>query len=187
VQSVAEITFTDRRLRIVPDEVFLGNVSGEVTATVNQACLAAGLPEIKAGDKWVFYIKTKMYLYPQANPPYITTDGMMVAFDSPSKPVDLAGHDLCLLRLRLDASESCFVAMTAEPDIFCGWEGASLPPTNPFPHYVPQLPGTILKPEGIDLTTVSVPPEFRSRNSKTTNDTVVRVQSRAWPSCFPRY
>jgi len=51
VRSVVEIGDTDKRLQLVPDEVFLGDSASEVTATTNQACLHA---EIEAGDKWLF-------------------------------------------------------------------------------------------------------------------------------------
>jgi hypothetical protein len=107
VRSAVEITFTDKRLQIIPDEVFLGDVAGEITATVNQACLPENLPEIRAGDKWVFYLRTKKYLHPDAKTPYISTDGLIVVFDSPSKPVSQAQNDICLLRHHSDESESC--------------------------------------------------------------------------------
>jgi hypothetical protein len=38
VKSATEISDTDKRLELIPDEIFLGSAS-EVTATVNQACL----------------------------------------------------------------------------------------------------------------------------------------------------
>jgi hypothetical protein len=80
VHSAVELTDTDKRLKITPDEVFLGDAAGEITAIVNQACLPENLPEIKAGDKWLFYLRTKRYLHPESKPPYITTDGLMVPF-----------------------------------------------------------------------------------------------------------
>src|SRR5260370_3141273 len=86
VQSAVEISFTDKRLQIIPDEIFLGDVGGEITATVNQACLPETFPEIKAGDKWLFFLIHKRDLHPEAKPAYMTTDGLMVLFDSPSKP-----------------------------------------------------------------------------------------------------
>lgn len=58
VQSVTEISDTDRRLDITPDEVFLGDSKGPASTTVNQACLTPNDPEIKAGDKWLFYLRT---------------------------------------------------------------------------------------------------------------------------------
>jgi len=188
VQSVVEVSVTDKRLRIVPDEVFLGEVAGEVTATVNQACLTARFPEIKAGDKWVFYLRTKMYLHPHSNLPFITTDGLIVVFDSPSKPVAQAGYDLCLLRLQSDSSKSCFAAKTAEPDYICGWDGTASPAINPFPRDVLQMPKTILQPDGVDLTTVTVPPELHAPDSKSSTVKWVTVKPWPWPqSCSPQY
>ena|SRR5579859_5531738 len=61
VQSVTEISETDRRLQIRPVEVLFGHSNGTVTATVNQACITPNDPEIKAGDKWVFYLRTRKY------------------------------------------------------------------------------------------------------------------------------
>src|SRR5882724_4149401 len=57
VKSVTEISFTDKRLVLIPEEVFLGPAT-EVTATVNQGCLPPNEPEIKAGDRWLFYLQS---------------------------------------------------------------------------------------------------------------------------------
>ena len=102
VQSAVEVTDTDKRLHITPDEVFLGVVAGEVTALVNQACMPKNLPEIKSGDKWLFYLLAIQHLHREANPPYITSDGLAVSFDSPSKPVSQAQDEICLLRHHSD-------------------------------------------------------------------------------------
>ena len=189
VQSVVEVSFTDRRLRIISDEVFLGYVAGEVTATVNQACLPEEFPEIKAGDKWVFCLKTKKYLRPEANPPYITTDGLMVVFDSPGKPVSQAGYDLCLLRLHSDVNESCAEAMTTpppEPDLFCGWNGTASPLANPFIHADQQPVHATFQPYVLNIANVAVPKEFRARPSSAGNDGGLILQPRTWPQeCSP--
>jgi hypothetical protein len=103
VQSVVEITDTDKRLEITPDEVLRGDAAGKITAIVNQACMPQNLPEIKAGDRWLFYLFAKRYLHPEANPPYITSDGLVLHFDSPSKPVSQAQNDICLLRHHSDS------------------------------------------------------------------------------------
>lgn len=55
VKSMTEISDTDKRLGLIPDETFLGPAT-EVTATVNQACMPLNEPEIQAGDKWLFYL-----------------------------------------------------------------------------------------------------------------------------------
>lgn len=58
VRSAVKISETDKRLDLIPDEVFAGD-SSELTASVNQACLPKNEPEIKAGDRWLFYVRPK--------------------------------------------------------------------------------------------------------------------------------
>jgi len=60
VRSAVDVSDTEKRLELIPDEVFLGNTS-ELTATVNQECLAENQPEIQAGDQWLFYVRPKRY------------------------------------------------------------------------------------------------------------------------------
>jgi hypothetical protein len=78
---VTEISDTDRRLEISPEENFLGDSKGTVTATVNQACLTPNDPEIKAGDRWLFYIRANE-----------------IPFDGPSKPLSQAQENVAQLR-----------------------------------------------------------------------------------------
>ncbi len=184
VQSVVEISFTDRRLQIIPDEIFLGDVAGKITATVNQACLPENLPEIKAGDKWLFFLRTKKYLHPDANPPYITTDGLMVVFDSPAKPVAQAEYDICLLRYRSDLHESCIAAMTPrDTHECCVWQGQPFPLASPFPRsfLFRQLPTAAFQLDGIDLKRITAPLEFRAHDPKTVNARGVIQQTRPFP------
>jgi hypothetical protein len=56
VKSATEISDTDRRLVVIPDEIFLGPAT-EVTVRVNQACLPVNETEIQAGDRWLFFVK----------------------------------------------------------------------------------------------------------------------------------
>jgi hypothetical protein len=183
VQSAVEISFTDKRLQIVPDEISLGDVADEITATVNQACLPENLPEIKAGDKWLFFLRTKKYLHPDANPPYITTDGLMVDFESPAKPVSLAEYDICLLRLHSDLDESCIALMPTRPRdtfSFCELKVTPFPFTNPFPRPSP------FQEHGIKLAHISPPPEFRTHDANGLSATGGILQTRGWPpSCSP--
>ena len=81
VRSVTEISHTDRRLEISPEENFLGDSKGTVTATVNPACLTPNDPEIKAGDRWLFYIRANE-----------------IPFDGPSKPLSQAQENVAQLR-----------------------------------------------------------------------------------------
>jgi len=189
VQSAVEISLTDKRLQIIPDEILFGDVAREIIATVNQACLPENLPEIKAGDKWLFFLRTKQYLHPDANPPYITTDGLMVDFESPAKPVSLAEYDICNLRRRSDLAESCIALMPSrprEPDLSCGLKG--FPSSNPFPRSVPlqESGNSAFQRDGINLKRIAAPPEFRAPDLNALNATGVILQTRRWlSSCSP--
>jgi hypothetical protein len=97
VQSVTEISDTDRRLDITPDETFLGDSKGPVSTTVNQACLTPNDPEIKAGDKWLFYLRTYRAFRTDGKPIYRTVQ-LEMPFDGPSKPSAQAQEDLAQLR-----------------------------------------------------------------------------------------
>lgn len=83
VRSSVEVGDTDKRLEIVPDEVFVGD-SSEATAITNQACLHT---DIQAGDKWLFYL----YRDPKS-------DALVLGYDSPSKPMSEAEDDISMLR-----------------------------------------------------------------------------------------
>jgi hypothetical protein len=175
VDSAVEISFTDKRLQIVPDEVFLGHATGAITATVNQACLPEGLPEIKAGDKWIFYLRTN-----------VNTADFWVISDSPSMPVSQARYDICLLRLYRDDDESCGEPPTPRRlarSIDCDLDVQSFQVANPVapPISLGRQPAPILS-NGIDLTRVTVPPEFR-HVSRTGNDIGIYLQAyRGCPS-----
>jgi hypothetical protein len=82
VKSAIEISDTDKKLTLIPDEVFSGDRDSEVTATVDQACMPQGQPEIQAGQKWLFYLG----------------EGGDLPFDSPSKPLAEAQDDIATLR-----------------------------------------------------------------------------------------
>lgn len=97
VMSAVDISDTDKRLEISPDETFLGDSKSVVTVTVNQACLTPNDPEIKAGDKWLFYIRKK-FLNREKNTFSITTDELEIPFDSRSKPLPQAQDDVAMLR-----------------------------------------------------------------------------------------
>jgi hypothetical protein len=189
VQSAVEISSTDKRLQIIPDEILFGDVAREITATVNQACLPENLPEIKAGDKWLFFLRTKQYLHPAANPPYITTDGLMVDFESPAKPVSLAEYDICNLRRHSDLAESCIALMPSrppEPDLSCGLK--RFPSSNPFPRPVPlqESGNSAFQGDGMNLKRIAAPPEFRAPDPNALNATGVILQTRRWlSSCSP--
>ena len=84
VKSAIDIGEADKLLQLVPDEVFVGDPAGEVMAITNQACLRR---EIRVGEKWLFYL----YRNNQTN-------GLVLPYDSPSKPLEEAQQELGILR-----------------------------------------------------------------------------------------
>ena len=82
VKSVTEISFTDKRLVLIPEEVFLGPAS-EVTATVNQGCLPLNEPELKDGDRWLFYLQSPGFPGTEEK-----AKELVLPYDSRSGPVD---------------------------------------------------------------------------------------------------
>lgn len=190
VQSVVEISFADRRLRIVPEEILFGEIAGDITATVNQACLAEDLPEIKAGDKWLFFLRPIKHLHPDANPPYITTDGLMVDVESHAEPVSLAEYDICLLRLRSDLDESCTALMPDRPrdaSVFCALELTPAPFANPFPRpsLLQEPRKSQLQEDETDMAHIPAPPEFRVPTPDTLNVPGFMLQTLPPLSCPP--
>lgn len=83
VSSFVEVGDTDKRLEIVPDEVFVGDSSYAI-AIANQACLHT---DIQAGDKWLFFL----YRDPKS-------DALVLGYDGPSKPMSEAEDDISMLR-----------------------------------------------------------------------------------------
>jgi hypothetical protein len=75
--------------------VFVGDNSA-VTATVKEACLPEDEPELKVGDKCLFYIRPKPYVDEITH--HIGTRGFEVPWHSPSKPVSEANDDIATLR-----------------------------------------------------------------------------------------
>src|SRR5215469_11513179 len=84
VKSAFDVGETDKLLQLIPDEVFLGDAASEVLALTNQACLHK---EIRAGEKWLLYL----YRDPKTN-------GLVLPYDSPSKPMAEAQDDIARLR-----------------------------------------------------------------------------------------
>ncbi len=93
VKSAVDISETDKRLALIPDEVFLGDPASEVTATVNQACMPQNQPEIQTGDKWLFYLRSDGF--PGADG---SASKLTLPFDSPSKPLARAQDDIATFR-----------------------------------------------------------------------------------------
>jgi hypothetical protein len=89
VASVVEISDAEKRLELIPDEVFLGDPVSKVMAIVNQVCLPQRYLEIQSGDKWLFYLRRD---------PYSGTNDLVLPFLSPSKPLSQAEDDVATLR-----------------------------------------------------------------------------------------
>jgi hypothetical protein len=85
VKSATEVGDIHKRLQLIPDEVFLGDSIGEVTAVTNQACLHT---EIDVGQKWLFYL----------DPAQEIPDQLVLGYDGPSKPIAEAQSDIAMLR-----------------------------------------------------------------------------------------
>jgi len=83
IRSSVEVGDTDKRLEIVPDEVFVGD-SSDATAITNQACLHT---DIQAGDKWLVYL----YRDPR-------NDTLVLSYDGPSQPISEAEDGISVLR-----------------------------------------------------------------------------------------
>lgn len=97
VKSAVDISDTDKRLVLIPDEVFLGDPASEVTATVNQACMPQNQPEVQTGDKWLFYLRANRFFRADGKSSYGSNE-LTIPFDSPSKPLSQAQDDIATLR-----------------------------------------------------------------------------------------
>jgi len=95
VRSAERVSESDKRLELVPDEAFVGDKSA-VTATIREACLPEDEPELKVGDKWLFYIRPKPYAHEITH--RVGARGFEVPWSSPSKPVSEANDDIATLR-----------------------------------------------------------------------------------------
>ena len=84
VLSAAEISETEKRLLLVPEEVFSGDVPDQVTVTTNQG---ACLPDIQPGDRWLFYLQSDN-----------ETNELFLGYGSPSGPVTDTQKSIATLR-----------------------------------------------------------------------------------------
>ena len=84
VQSVTEISKAERRLQVTPKEIFRGNPADWLTVTTSKG---ACLPELKAGDEWLFYLERDK-----------NTKELVLAYDSPSAPIAKTQKNIALLR-----------------------------------------------------------------------------------------
>jgi hypothetical protein len=98
VKSAFDIGESDKLLQLIPDEVFLGEPASEVMAVANQACLRH---EILGGQKWLFYLHRDT-----------RTNGLVLGYDSPSKPIAEAQDDIAKLRHLRTLGDSGLLAGT---------------------------------------------------------------------------
>lgn len=98
VKSAIDIEESDKLLQLIPDEVFLGDPASEVLAIANQACLRR---EIRTGEKWLFYLSRNTL-----------TNGLVLGYDSPSKPFGQAQTDIARLRHLQKLNDSGLLAGT---------------------------------------------------------------------------
>jgi hypothetical protein len=102
VLSAQNISDTEKRLELLPEEVFVGDKI-EVTATVKEACLPANEPELKVGDKWLVFIRPKSYVDEITR--HIVTRGLEMPWYGPSKPITEAEDDIATLRRMVELTD----------------------------------------------------------------------------------
>lgn len=85
VLSATDISDTEQRLWLRPEETFLGDPPSEITVTTQQgACLAS----FKPGDQWLFYLQNDRQ----------EENHLLLPYGSPSAPVTKAQENIALLR-----------------------------------------------------------------------------------------
>lgn len=85
VLSVVEMAGMEKRLRLMPEESFLGDPGKELTVITSQG---ACFPDIKAGDEWLFYL--------QHDPD--KPKRLLLAYGSPSGPAADSQNEIARLR-----------------------------------------------------------------------------------------
>lgn len=90
----------EKTLVLMPEENFVGSYNGAIEVTTSQGdCL----PEIAAGDKWLFYLRLDR-----------KTKKMVLAYGSPSAPLSDAEKDVLLLRRLRTMSQAGVVLGTVQ-------------------------------------------------------------------------
>ena len=95
VTAATEITETEKRLQVTPEEMFLGAAS-QLTVTTNQG---ACLPEILPGDQWLFYLRRDD-----------TTKALLLEYGDPSEPIADAQPAITRLRRLAAMTDSGIIA-----------------------------------------------------------------------------
>jgi hypothetical protein len=115
VMSTTEISETEKLLQVLPEEVFLGHTTGVLAISTNQG---ACLPDISAGDKWLFYLREEK------------TDTPVLAYGSPSKTVADAQEDIALLRRISKMTNSGLLTGNVNRAV---WNDNEMEPSAPLP------------------------------------------------------
>jgi hypothetical protein len=113
VKSAIDISDTDKLLTLIPDEIFQGDSVHEVTASVNQACVARDYPEIQSGDQWLFYLRPNQSFRTDGKATYGNNE-LVIPFDGPSKPLSRAGDDIAMLRHLAKSANSIIITGNVE-------------------------------------------------------------------------
>lgn len=92
VVSVGEIANSEKRLRLMPEEVFAGTVAGSLTVTTDQGgCFG----DFQAGDKWLFYLQRDT-----------KTKSLLLKYNSPTRPIADAQPQIEILRRMAQVTDS---------------------------------------------------------------------------------
>lgn len=92
VVSVTETANKERRLQLMPEEVFSGRVTGSLTVTTDQGeCFG----DFQAGDKWLFYLQRDT-----------KTKSLLLKYSSPTRPIADAQAQIDMLRRLAQINDS---------------------------------------------------------------------------------
>jgi hypothetical protein len=102
VVSVAETANSEKRLRLMPEEVFAGTVAGSLTVTTEQGgCFG----DFQSGDKWLFYLQRDS-----------KTKSLLLKYNSPTRPIADAQAQIETLRRLAQINDSgIIVGQVTEP------------------------------------------------------------------------
>jgi hypothetical protein len=92
VLSVTETANTEKRLQVMPEEVFSGRFAGSLTVTTDQGeCFG----DFEAGDKWLFYLQRDA-----------KTKSLVLKYASPTRPIGGAPAQIDILRRLAQINDS---------------------------------------------------------------------------------
>jgi len=117
VVSGAEMAISEKRLRLMPEEVFAGAVAGSLTVITEQAgCFG----DFQAGDKWLFYLERDT-----------KTESLLLQYNSPTRPIADAQAQIGTLRRLAHINDSGIIMGHVTEPIWKDnkWE-TSIPPTD---------------------------------------------------------